>query len=204
MSTIYQTRTRTDRYGGYSNFSPERDDEEEYFSPSMFDDEETPEFEVQKNYTMTGDSDVVREEERVTMKMPEVIRKTRKEEVVSEAKIKIRARGKIAIAVYSIVLLTLIAFSIYNAVAINQMQDLVVQKNQTYITETVAYNDLLEEYNKLGSDERILGEVAGEFITPTETNVVRVSKGAMEERSQTQIESNWFEELCEFFSNLFN
>lgn len=208
MSTIYQTRTRTDRYGGYSNFSPERDEDEEreeYTSHSMFDDEEeTPEFEVQKNYTMMGDRDVVREEERITMNMPNVIRKTQVNQTVSDKKLKIRARGKIAIAVYSIILLTLIAFSIYNAVAINQMQASVYLKNQEYITQSVVINDLLDEYNKLGSDERILDEVAGEFIEPTNNHIVRVSKGSMEERQETQIESNWFEDLCSFLSNLFS
>ena len=57
MSTTFETRTRTrtDRYGGYSSFSSnEQEDEVEYKSTSFFDDEETPEFEVQKNYSMSA------------------------------------------------------------------------------------------------------------------------------------------------------
>lgn len=205
MSTTYETRTRTDRFGGYSSFRTQvAEDEEEYKPSSIFDDEETPEFEVQKNYTMSRDEDVIQEESKVTMAMPSVIRKERvKEEIVSQSKLKIRARGKIAITVYSIILLTLIAFAIYNAVTINQMQELVASKNQLYITESVVINDLLNEYNNLGSDERILDEVEGEFIEPTENHIVRVSLGSMEERPETVVESNWFEELCSFLSNLF-
>lgn len=208
MSTTYETRTRTDRYGGYSSYRSriEDDEQEEYVQTStMFDDNETPEYEVQKNYSMYSDEDVVQEDRRVTMAMPSVIRKSHEvQEVVPQAKLKLRARGKIAITVYSIILLTLIAFAIYNAVAINQMQALVAAKNQTYITQSVVINDLLEEYNNLGSDERILEEVEGVFIEPTENHIVRVSLGSMEERPETSVESNWFEELCKFLSGLFN
>ena len=84
------------------------------------------------------------------------------------------------------------------------MQAIVAAKNQTYITESIVINDLLEEYNSLGSSDRILSEVEGEFIEPTESNIIRVSRGSMEEREETQIESNWFEELCQFLSGLFS
>lgn len=205
MATTYETRTRTDRYGGYSSFRTQvAEDEEEYRPSSIFDDNETPEFEVQKNYSMTSDNDVIQEENKTTMAMPSVIKKERvKDEISSQSKLKIRARGKIAITVYSIILLTLIAFAIYNAVAINQMQALVTSKNQLYIAESVVINELIQEYNNLGSDERIMDEVEGEFIEPTENHIVRVSLGSMEERSETVVESNWFEELCSFLSNLF-
>ena len=210
MSTTYETRTqtRTDRFGGYSSYSnPLVEEEEEYRQTStFFDDEETPEFEVQKNYNYSKYDDVTTEEQEVTMAMPNVIRQNREkvQSIESESKVKLRARAKIAITVYSIILLSLIAFAIYNAVAINQMQAIVAAKNQTYITETIVINDLLEEYNSLGSSDRILSEVEGEFIEPTESNIIRVSKSAMEERSETEIESNWFEELCSFLSGLFN
>jgi len=208
MSTTYETRTqtRTDRFGGYSSFrSPVVEEEEEYQQTStFFDDEETPEFEVQKNYNFSRHEDVTTDEEQVTMAMPNVIRKEKVQEIQSESKVKLRARAKIAITVYSIILLSLIAFAIYNAVAINQMQAIVAAKNQTYITESIVINDLLEEYNSLGSSDRILSEVEGEFIEPTESNIIRVSRGSMEEREETQIESNWFEELCQFLSGLFS
>ena len=210
MSTTYETRTqtRTDRFGGYSSFrSPVVEEEEEYKQTStFFDDEETPEFEVQKNYSYARYDDVTTEEQERTMAMPNVIRQSKEkvQPVESESKVKLRARAKIAITVYSIILLSLIAFSIYNAVAINQMQALVDAKNQTYITESIVINDLLNEYNNLGSSDRILSEVEGEFIEPTENHIIRVSRGSMEEREETKIESNWFEELCEFLSGLFN
>ena len=208
MSTTFETKTRTNRYGGYSSFSnPAVEEEEEYKQTSTFFDEEdeSPEYEFQTNYTMSKDYDIVDEEQSITMAMPNVIRKQKTEvqEVVSESKIKLRARGKIAITVYSIILLTLIAFAIYNAVSINQMQSIVAAKNQTYITESIVINQLLEEYNKLGSDERIKNEVEGEFIESNENHIIRVSKGSMEERPETIVESNWFEELCGFLSNLF-
>ena len=215
METTYttSTRTRTDRYGGYSPYGNRRfsevQDDEEYSVPvqtSLLDDEDdTPEYEVEKNYLYSSDNDVVREENVRKMAMPDVYRKAKVvEEIIPEQRVKIRARGKIAIAVYSIIILSLIAFAIYNAVAINQMQALVATKNQTYITQSEVINDLMREYNNLGSDETIRDKVAGEFIVPSENDIVRVSKSSMETRRETVVESNWFEELCSFLSGLFN
>lgn len=207
METTYttHTRTRTDRYGGYSHVTNRSMFDEEYEQDSFQTVEtDTPEFEVEKNYTFESDNDVRREENTRTMAMPSVIRAERQEQVESKAKIKLRARGKIAITVYSIILASLIAFAIYNAVAIGNMQAEVAAKNQTYIAQSLVINELLDEYNKLGSEDRILLETEGEFFEPTQNDIVRVSKSSMETREKVNVESNWFEELCSFLSGLFS
>ena len=212
MATTYttSTRTRTDRYGGYSGYG-RRFEEDEQEQQTMFNDsfdvEENQEtaYEVQKNYSFDSSSDVIYEEHQKTMAMPNVIRKARAIETPHEEnKVRIRARAKIAITVYSIILVALIAFAIYNSIAINNMQAEVAAKNQTYISQTLVINDLLAEYNNLGSDLTIIEKTQGEFVEPTENDIVRVSKSTMETRPETVVETNWFEELCEFLNNLFS
>jgi hypothetical protein len=106
-----KTQTRTDRFGGYSSYrSPLYDEEDKYEQTSTFfdDENESPEFEVQKNYNYARYDDVTTEEQETTMAMPSIVRK--KEEKIqaieSGAKVKLRARAKIAITVYSIILLS--------------------------------------------------------------------------------------------------
>jgi len=208
METTYETRTRTrtDRYGGYSSYSNRNMFDDDYESTTMTNyEEETPEYEVQQNYMFESDSSIKREESVRTMAMPDVIKKQKTvESIEPQSKVKIRARAKIAIAVYSIILLSLISFAIYNAVAINNMQAEVAAKNQLYISQSVVINDLLNTYNELGSEDRIINETQGEFFEPTENDIVRVSKSSMETRQDVEVESNWFEELCSFLSGLFS
>ena len=202
METTYETRTRTrtDRYGGYSSYSNRNMFDDDYESTTMTNyEEETPEYEVQQNYMFESDSSIKREESVRTMAMPDVIKKQKTVESIEP-----QSRAKIAIAVYSIILLSLISFAIYNAVAINNMQAEVAAKNQLYISQSVVINDLLNTYNELGSEDRIINETQGEFFEPTENDIVRVSKSSMETRQDVEVESNWFEELCSFLSGLFS
>lgn len=214
MATTYETRTqtRTDRYGGYSQYGTRYDEEESVntYQPQTFvdfddDNDSNTAFEVQKNYSFDTDETIVQSETARTMAMPDVIRKTRVIETPhTENKIKIRARGKIAITVYSIIVVALIAFAIYNAVAIKNLQAGVAYKNQAYIEQTIDINALIAEYNRLGSEERIIEDTNGIFIEPTESDIVRVAKTQMETRKTREVESNWFEELCQFLSGLFS
>ena len=208
MATSFetQTRTRTDRYGGYSQFGMQFDDQDQTEAFVELEENQDAAFEVQKNYSFGADDDIQTEEQTRIMAMPSVMRKTRVLETPeTEGKIKIRARGKIAITVYSIILVALIAFSIYNAVAINALQGDVALKNQTYISALADINALQAEYNELGLDETIFNK-AGQngFIQSTENDIVRVSKVEMDSREKVEVETNWFEELCQFLSGIFN
>ena len=142
MATTYETRTqtRTNRYGGYSQYGHRYDEDEQVstYQPQSFvdfdEDDTNAAYEVQKNYSFDADETIVQSETAKSMSMPDVIRKTRViESPVSEGKIKIRARGKIAITVYSIIVVALIAFAIYNAVAIQNLQAGVAEKNQVHM-----------------------------------------------------------------------
>ncbi|MBQ9790774.1 MAG: hypothetical protein IJW24_04215 [Clostridia bacterium] len=206
MATTFetQTRTRTDRYGGYQ-YGMSFDTEENNQSFVELEENQDAAFEVQQNYTFGTDDDITREEQTRVMAMPNVERRAH---VVSApestAKIKIRARGKIAITVYSIILVALITFAIYNAVAIGALKGEVDAKNQTYISQLADINALQVQYNELGLDETIMNK-AGEngFIQSTENDIVRVSKVEMDQREETEVETNWFEDLCQFLSGLF-
>ncbi len=208
MATTFetQTRTRTDRYGGYQygmNFGTTIEEPQSFVE---LEDNEDTAFEVQQNYAFGNDEDIAREEQTRVMAMPNVERKERTlEKPQATSKIKLRARGKIAITVYSIILVALITFAIYNAVAIGSISGQIATQNQTYISALADINALQSEYNELGMDETIMDKAYGNgFILSTENDIVRVSREEMESRESTDVESNWFEDLCEFLSNLFS
>ena len=209
--TESQTKTRQSRYGGFGSYSiydePEQETEQtstqEVAQPSIFDFDDNTEYEVERNYSSL-DEEAVETNDRV-MSMPSVVpRENIQTRPVYEGKVKLRARAKIAITVYSIILACLISFAIYNAVAISNMNASIATQNQTMIEEQLVINELLSEYNNLGSDTTIRLRTEGVFVEPTESDIVRASKTQMVERDEVPVESNWFEDLCEFISELFS
>lgn len=209
--TESQTKTRQSRYGGFGSYSiydqPQEEvqeqEEQETSQSSLFDYDDNTEYEVERNYS-SFDEDEQETNQRI-MAMPSVVpRENKQTERIGEGKIRLRARAKIAITVYSIILACLVTFAIYNATAISSMNATIATKNQMVVEQQLVINELLSEYNSLGSDSTIRQKTEGVFVEPTESNIVRASKTQMTERDEVPVESNWFEDLCEFLSELFS
>jgi len=116
---------------------------------------------------------------------------------------KLNARGKILVAVYSIVAAIIVAFCIYNAVMISSLNSSIAAKNQLVLTETEVIADLTNTYNSLGDEDYIISQVAGQYKVPTSQDKVSVTDFDLKVRSQKQEETNWFERFCESFKKLF-
>jgi len=116
---------------------------------------------------------------------------------------KLNARGKIAIAVYSIVAAIIVAFCIYNAVMISSLNGSIAAKNQLVSTETQVITDLTNTYNSLGEDDYIISQVGDSYKVPTSNDKVSVSTFEFKERETIKEETNWFERFCESFKKLF-
>lgn len=116
---------------------------------------------------------------------------------------KLNARGKIAVAVYSIVAAIIVAFCIYNVVMIGSLNSSIAAKNQLVSTETQVITDLTNTYNSLGEDDYIISQVGDEYRVPTSQDKVSIQNFELKERAQKQEETNWFEKFCETFRKLF-
>lgn len=176
-------------------------------APVLTQEEETA-FEVEKQYNFdTTTYDYSSTQEQMDMPTVEKNEETYQEIVASApaySRIKLNARGKIIVSVYSIIVAIIVAFSIYNAVAINAMQAEIVAKSQIVATETGVISDLQETYNSLGEKDNILSQVEGEFKVPTDNDIVYVEDFTMSKRPVVSEETNWFEKFCRALRNLFN
>ncbi|MBQ3158495.1 MAG: hypothetical protein IJB98_02255 [Clostridia bacterium] len=231
--TETQTRVQTARqteqdfFAGYKPLTPTTDRiASPVFKPYTFDTEpevstsyyqaptytetpsytETPAFEVEKGYSF----DTSTYETSKAMATPSI---ERREEIVARdeqvqtktyAKAKLNARGKIIVAVYSIVVAIIVALCIYNAVAISGMTSDIAYKEAIVASQTEIISSLESTYNSLGEEDVIISSTAGEFKTPTESDIVRIDGFEMAERTSTKTQTNWFEDLCEAIRKLFS
>lgn len=219
------TRQQQDFFAGYTPLTPTTDriaspefkpytfDAEpetttSYFQPAVTTEEPTytsePAFEYQKNYTF----DTSTYQTSQTMATPSIERKTEivaKEETQTRvyAKAKLNARGKIAVAVYSIVVAIIVALCIYNAIAINSLGGDITYKEGIVATQSQIVAELQNTYEALGSSETIIESTVGEFKTPTDADFVKVDGFEMSIRTEAENPTNWFEELCESIRKLF-
>ena len=119
-------------------------------------------------------------------------------------KVRLNARGKIAITVYSIVVAIIVALCIYNGVMISSISGDIASKSQIVATETQVIKDLEATYNSLGENDYIATQVGDSFKVPTEADTVKVSNFEMKTRKEVKEETNWFEDFCEAIRKLFS
>jgi len=213
-TTVRTNVRREDRFGGYQTtdtrshtmFEPE-------FKPFTFGNQEIvanheteivasePAFEVEKQYTFDTTSYERKEQE---MSIPTL--EKRKEETAYQPKVKakLNARGKIVVAVYSIVVAIIVAFCIYNGVMISGLNSDVDYKNGIVATQTQVITDLQNTYNSLGEDDAIISQVGDSFKVPTSADTVALSDFTIAEREVKQEQTNWFERFCETIKKLFS
>lgn len=115
-------------------------------------------------------------------------------------KVHLNARGKILVSVIAICICALMAFMIGNAITISRLNTTIAQKQSMIASQQQTVNTLQEEYDYILSQG---GETAA--ANGYTANESGVSVDIIEEigRSSASIESNWFEDLCNFLSNLF-
>ena len=194
-----QVQRRQDARRVSSGFYPVSDFEQEQ-QMMPFDDEQTymgaSENEVQEYNKVSGYSEETQESKRQMY-----IQTLNHERKAEKSSFRLNARGKIAICVFSIIFAALVAFSIYNAVIIGQLNTSVALKNQAVVGQTAVINDLTAEYNGLAVNVEE-GFSMG-YRPTTEADFVEVVASPRATKTTTQIESNWFDRLCEFFSKLF-
>lgn len=200
----YGTSTAYNPYAGTSSYDSDYDD----------DYSVTPNYTEQKSYqptststSFTANSDTQDDVKRYRkMDMPVV---EKGQEVVSLTKtkqrIQLQPRMKIAIAMFAVIMFSLAFVAIWNFVSINNLNSMIADKQATVRVLNASITGLESEYNLLGDEEQLreLAENAG-FVDSDESNTYYVSSGNFYAEDTTEaLPSNWFNDLCEFFSNLF-
>lgn len=214
-TTVKTSASRVDRYGGYSTEQRRNQTTqvEPEFKPFSYGTEEPSiesetAFEVEKqyNFDMGPYADASKEQAKV-MEIPTLERRQR---IQTEAttktysRAKLNARGKIMVAVYSIIVAIIVAFCIYNAVAISGLESDIVTKNGIVATQTEVITELENTYNSLGEEDNIISQVGDEFRSPTDSDIVALDSFEMSVREQAESQSNWFERFCEKLRKLFS
>ena len=222
METDEKQRSRGNfNYGGYSSGTTVLDNQLDFsatvpsyvsqssYSPSTSTyeqtssyEETTPSYQVETEYNFEK---LPEDEIIVPTFMPTLDRPAPVREESREVKIKLNSRGKIALSAFGVIVGILIAFMVYNAVVIsglsNQLAYLEVEKQS--ITASVAQSSL--EYQELTSYDNIDMKAWDEYGMgmSNPANDKTMSIKPRPEIKETKIQGNWFDSVCEFFSNLF-
>lgn len=138
--------------------------------------------------------------------MPNVERRTIVQEVekprhtISKTRVKLNARGKIFVSMYSVIACLLVAFSIYNAVAISNIKSTLIKKEELYEQTYSEVSTLQKNYDELSSMTNL--DYSGYSpVGEGNTKVVQMEKRPT--FLDVSKETNWFDKVCNFFSNLF-
>ncbi len=196
--------TETEKYVKTAESRSVTKTEQEYepeFAPFSFGQDKTDTaYEVEQPFTM----EPLKTEVPAKMEMP-VFKTTEEEktEIVAQGRVHINARGKIVASVFAVIVAIMVAFCIYNAVSINQLEDIVAYKQQIVAEQNEVISALEQEYNSLGEDSNIVDRLDGEFRQVESSDVKKVKKFNMSQRKEQEEPSNWFEEFCEKLRNLF-
>lgn len=168
-----------------------------------------PAFEVEKQYSFDTSSYSEESKQEQAMEMPTLEKKTEivaKSDVQTERKVYpvLNARAKILISCYSIIVAIMLAFAIYSGVMIASYSADIASKTQIVASQTAVINDLQNTYNRLGDSQVIEVSVSDEFSRPTSANTIHVETPKMYERTESRVETNWFEEFCQKLRKLFS
>lgn len=174
-----------------------------YTSPiEREEQEETPSYEVEKEYNFER---LPEDEVIVPTFMPTLDRPAPEVDTNTNVKIKLNARGKIMASVFGVVVGLLIAFMVYNAVVIKNLSNSLAVLEVEKQAVTASVDDLSSNYQSITSRRNIELEAYGEGFRPSpESSDVVLELSPRPEIKAVQESGNWFDSLCEFFSNLFN
>lgn len=125
--------------------------------------------------------------------------------VKTRQKIELKGRMKIALSMFIVIVASLIFVTFYNFISAGQLRNSFAGKQEEIIALQTSISKLKAEYNYLDDEDNIKNSAKEEgYVEITDENTITVSLG--EEYYESTIEelpSNWFNDVCEFFSRLF-
>lgn len=169
----------------------------------------TQNFTEQQSYDTTSSSslDDNLEQKRVSRMNAPMIAKS--EEAVnlvkSQAKIRLDTRMKIVLSVFTIIVACLMFVSVFNFLQAKRIQSTFADKEIQINLLKQSISKSKDTYTLVTDDEYLKQWAESEnFVEKDETNSAVIYLNEMYEESTIEdIPSNWFNDVCEFFSNLF-
>ena len=177
----------------YSNPSP--------YSASTYEQEETPSYQVETEYNIEK---LPEDEIIIPTFMPTLDRSVPEVNGVKDVKIRLNARGKIVASVFSLVVGILIAFMVYNAVVISNLSNQLAYLEVERQSISASVGELSSSYQDLTSYSSVEQNAIdlGMKVAGGTSEVISITPRP--EIKEATVQGNWFDSVCEFFSNLFN
>ncbi len=123
----------------------------------------------------------------------------------TKQRIYLQARMKIIIAMFATIVCSLLFVSIFNFVNVSRINSSIAEKQATISELESSILDLQATYNLLSEDGTVknLATNSG-FVDSSDINTTSLSIGEVyAEPVIEELPSNWFNDVCDFFSNLF-
>ena len=210
-TTDTEEETSSSAYNPSSYTEPTQTTYNPYVSDNGYQDDYsvTPNYEEQSSYNSDVRSvEPERTEQRVISQMHTPVIKKEQEAVVltkTKAKVYLQARMKIVIAMFITIVSALLFVSIFNFVNASKINASLAEKQITIEELQASITSLKGEYNKMTDDGYMKQEASNSgFVESTDSNTTVLEYGEI--YTQPEIEelpSNWFNDVCDFFSNLF-
>lgn len=175
-------------------------------SPYVDDYTTSQNFEEEKSYNSTmGDAQFEEPQTQRARQMdaPKIIQQTPAVNLIKKReKLYFSARLKIAATIFAIIFAALVFASVWNFAQSGRLQASLAEKETEIYQISQSINELKLEYNELTStipngDAGYVEKVEGENLFTLSLDDFYV------EPEIEKLPSNWFNDVCEFFSNLF-
>lgn len=120
-------------------------------------------------------------------------------------RIELGARMKIIASMFAVIVATLIFAIVWNFASAASMKATFAEKQVEINALTQSIMGLKEEYTLLSDDEQIKTKAENEgYVESTDDNTIVVDFDSYyAEQAIEDVPSNWFNDVCEFFSKLF-
>lgn len=212
--TATDTEEESSSTSTYSPSSYEQPSQTTY-NPYMSDNSYQDDYSTAQNYEEQSsyDSSVrsvepERTEQRVISQMHTPVIRREQEAVVltkTKAKIYLQARMKIVIAMFITIVSALLFVSIFNFVNAAKINASLAEKQITINALQESISHMKGEYNTMTDDGYMKQEASNSgFVESTDSNTTVLEYGEVyTEPVIEELPSNWFNDVCDFFSNLF-
>ncbi len=192
QQTTYSPQT------GYSTPSYERDD---YSSAQNFTEQQSYD-----SYSSNRFTETEQQTSRASqMQMPMIEKSAPVVNLVkSKARIRLETRMKIVLSVFSVIVCCLLFVSVFNFITANKLESSFAGKQQQINELEMRISNSEAQYNIKVNDEfnDWVAENGYKPVNSENTKVIRIDK-IYEESTVEEVPTNWFNDVCEFFSKLF-
>ena len=118
-------------------------------------------------------------------------------------KASLNTRGKIIVITYALVVALLGFLLIYNAFSMAAVTASIAATEILISEEKASIQELTSQLNDLNNPDMIMERVAEAGFVPTQTQVSGVTTVVGESISY-ETQTNWFDKICDFISNIFS